>query len=129
MVVAGGILVVAGKATHLSVALVVAGIAVGLVALLVFAFTRTGRSRGSARRRPAGHRRRAGAAAGPGRERRRVLNPTSVYSPGGLIDMPRDARAPGSAGAAKPSGFHGPTATTRSPGPQGAHEAFRAPTA
>jgi hypothetical protein len=88
MVMAGGILVVASSATHLigrhsgshytslGVAVGVAGLAVGLVTLLVFAFTRAGRSR---RRRPAGHRRRAAASPGPGRERGRVLKPTGVY--------------------------------------------------
>src|SRR5579864_3790599 len=108
MVIAGGILVVESTAPHLvgrhsglhypflGVAVGVAGLAVGLVTLLVFAFTRAGRSR---RRRPAGHQRRAAASPGSGRERGRALKPTSVYSPGGLIDVPRDAHAPGSAGA------------------------------
>ena len=75
MVIAGGILVVASTATHLigrhsgshytslGVAVGVAGLAVGLVTLLVFAFTRAGRSR---RRRPAGHRHRAAASPGLG---------------------------------------------------------------
>ena len=129
MVVAGGILVVASKATHLSVALVVAGLAVGLVGLLVFAFTRSGRSRGSARRRPAGHRHRAAPSAGPGRERGRVLNPTTVYSPGGLIDVPRDVRASASEGAARACGFSDPPGAARPPGSQGAREPFRAPMA
>src|SRR5271169_2082333 len=126
MVIAGGILVVASTATHLigrhpgrhytslGVAVGVAGLAVGLVGLLVFAFTRAGRSR---RRRPAGHRRRAAASPGPGRERGRVLKPTSVYSPGGLIDVPRDARTPGSAGgAARSPGFDAAQGTMRAPG-------------
>ena len=115
MVLAGGILVVASTATHLigrrsgghvtslGVALGVAGLAVGLVTLVLFAFTRS--RRGSGRRRPAGHRRRAAAPAGPGRERGRVLSPTTVYSPGGLIDVPRDVRAPGAAGTVRPPGF------------------------
>ena len=75
LVIAGGFLVVASTATHLvgthsgshytSLGVVVgaAGLAVGLVALLMLAFTRAGRSR---RRRPAGHRHRAGSSA-PGR--------------------------------------------------------------
>src|SRR5579863_9521563 len=105
MVISGGILAVASTATHLmgrrsglhvtglGVALAVAGLAVGLITLLVFASTRAGRSRGAGRRRPAGHRHRAAGSPGPGRGRGGVLNPTSVYSPGGLIDVPRDARA------------------------------------
>ena len=136
MVIAGGILVVASTATHLigrrpgshytslGVALGAAGLAVGLVTLLVFAFTRAGRSR----RRPAGHRRRAAASPGSARERGRALKPTSVYSPGGLIDVPRDARTPGSAGAARSPGFDGPR-DHEAPASGGAREAFRPPTA
>jgi len=131
MVVAGGILMVAGKrsgghVTSLGAPLAVAGLAVGLVALLVFLPTRGGRS---ARRRPASHRRRAAASAGPGRQRKGVLDPTTVYSPGGLIDVPRDARAPGSAGTTRTPGFYDPSEGIRPPGPQGAREPFRPPTA
>jgi hypothetical protein len=90
-----------------------------LATLLVFAFTRPGRSR----RRSAGHRHRP-ASPGANRERRGVLNPTSVYSPGGLIDVPRDARPPGSAD--KPR-FDGAQENARPARPQGAREAFRPP--
>src|SRR4029077_8665766 len=105
--------------SSLGVAVAVAGLAVGLVTLLVFACTRAGRSR---RRRPGGHRHRAAASPGPGRERGQVLKPTSVYSPGGLIDVPRDARSPGSADAAMSPGFDGPQGTTRSHAPEGVRE-------
>jgi hypothetical protein len=128
VVVAGGILVVAGKrsrdhVTSLGVSVAAAGLAVGLVALLVYSSTR---GRRSARRRPAGHRHRA-TSAGPGRERKRVLDPTSVYSPGGLIDVPRDARAPGSPGAARAAGVSEPPGTMRPSGSQGAREARTGP--
>ena len=127
MIVAGGILVAASRAAHvtghpaeghissLGVALGVAGLAVGLVTLLIFAVTRGGKS---AHRKPASHRRRARQAAAPGRERGQVLNPTTVYTPGGLIDVPRDVRASASEGAAKPSGFSGPPGAT-APRPAG----------
>src|SRR5580704_4894969 len=133
----GGILVVASTVTHLigrrpgspvaslGVALGVAGLAVGLVTLLVFAFTRTG-----SRRRPAGHRHRGAAYQGSGRARGRALNPTNVYSQGGLIDVPRDARTPASArGAPRSPGFDTAQETVRAPGPQGARETFRPPVA
>ena len=137
MVMAGGILVVASTATHLigrhsgvhvtslGVALGVAGLAVGLVTCW---FSRSPGPEGQAGRprRPAGHRHRATASAGPGRERGRVLKPTSVYSPGGLIDVPRDARAPGSAGAARSSGFDGPQGTTRPPASAGRSRGLQA---
>src|SRR5579872_6820888 len=131
MVVAGGILVVAGKrsgghVTSVGAPLAVAGLALGLVALLVFLPTRGGRS---ARRRPASHRRRAAASAGPGRQRKGVLDPTTVYSPGGLIDVPRDARASGSAGSTRTPGFYDPSGGIGSPGPQAAREPFRPPAA
>ncbi|HEY6294802.1 MAG TPA: hypothetical protein VIX15_03985, partial [Streptosporangiaceae bacterium] len=53
------------------------------------------------------------------RNREQVLNPTTVYSPGGLLDIPRDARAPESAVTPEgpwPQGTPGPYA----PGPLGA---------
>ena len=128
--------------TRLGLDVVAAGIAFGLVVLVVFAIGRiggAGRSRpragradhrrGAPRPEPAasrGHGRspghgqdraqtgaqRAGAQRGgapsvgghAGRDggarsgRPSVLNPTSVYSPGGLIDMPGDGRAPGTPG-------------------------------
>ncbi|HLK74266.1 MAG TPA: hypothetical protein VKU77_11540, partial [Streptosporangiaceae bacterium] len=132
MMVAGAV-IVASTATHLmgrasgshltslGVAVAVAGIVLGLVTLLVFRFTRAGRPR---RGRRAGHRRRAGSAR-PGRERRRVLDPTSVYSPGGLIDVPRDAGTPGSPGAARSAGFDTSQGPTMPQGSGGAREAFR----
>ena len=143
MIVAGGILVAASRAARvtghparghissLGVTLGVTGLAVGLVTLLIFAVSRGGRS---ARRKHASHRRRAGPAAAAGRERGGVLNPTTVYSPGGLIDVPRDVRASASEGAARTSGFSGPPAATppratRPAGSQGAREAFKAPMA
>ncbi len=125
--------------TLLGMDLVAAGVAFGLVVLVVFAIARigtAGRSRPSAgtadhrrgtigpqpaashepgkspgRGTPQGHRQdrlRAGApAAGGGHGGRDggarsgrppVLKPTNVYSPGGLLDVPRDGRAPGTPG-------------------------------
>src|SRR6266487_1513485 len=138
--------------SRLGLDVVVAGIAFGLVVLVVFAVGRIG---GAGRSRPragrADHRRGAprpepaasrghGRSPGHGKDRARpgtqragaqragaqqagaqrggapsagghagrdggarsgraaVLNPTSVYSPGGLIDMPGDGRAPGTPG-------------------------------
>src|SRR5579859_1674411 len=111
--------------TSLGVAVAAAGLVLGLVTLLVSRFTRARRPR---RGRRAGHRRRA-APARPGRERRRVLDPTSVYSPGGLIDVPRDAGAPGSPGTARSAGFDAPQGPTMPQGSGGTREAFRPPTA
>ncbi len=127
------------RMTQLGLDVVAAGIAFGLVVLVVFAIARIG---GAERSRPragtADHRRGAarpeasaasrghGASPGPGQDRLRagappagrgragrdggprtsrppVLNPTNVYTPGGLIDVPRDGRAPGApAGQAIP---------------------------
>ena len=114
--------------TRLGLDVVAAGIAFGLVVLVVFAIGRIGERAGPGRGRADGHRRGAarpdprrpprarratGAWQGPGSGRhpagRRhagrdgaarsgrppVLNPTNVYSPGGLIDVPGDGRAPG----------------------------------
>ena len=118
--------------TRLGLDVVAAGVAFGLVVLVVFAIARIGTAgtsrppaatahhrRGTAGPQPAaasreygkapgrgtsqGHRQdqlRAGAQAagrghGGGRSGRSpVLNPTNVYTPGGLLDMPRDGRAP-----------------------------------
>ena len=126
--------------TRLGMDVVAAGVAFGLVVLVVFAIARigtAGRSRPSAgtadhrrgtigpqpaashetgkssgRGTPQGQRQdrlRAGApAAGGGHGGRDggarsgrppVLKPTNVYSPGGLLDVPRDGRAPGTPGA------------------------------
>jgi hypothetical protein len=158
MVVAGGILVAAnavmhrsgGHFTRLGVALGGAGVALGLVTLLVFAFTR---GRTADRRRSAGHRRHGARSHQAGRERVRsgapphdvgqpvrdggtrlrrehVLDPTSVYSPGGLIDIPRDARAAGSAGPARLPGFYDAAGPPGARGPQGAQAGpFGAPMA
>ena len=125
--------------TRLGLDVVAAGVAFGLVVLVVFAIARIGTAgksrppvgtadhrRGTAGPQPAashghgkssgrgtsqGHRQdrlRAGApAAGSGHGGRDggarsgrppVLNPTNVYTPGGLLDVPRDGRAPGTAG-------------------------------
>jgi hypothetical protein len=127
----------AGPIIRLGLDVVGAGIAFGLVVLVVFAITRigaSGRSRPSdgtadhrkgadprSRPHPAAASQRHGASRGQGRERLRagaspagggqagrdggvrsarphVLNPTNVYSPGGLLDVPRDGRAPGTPG-------------------------------
>ena len=133
----------ADHVTTLGLALGAAGIVVGLATLLVFAFTRGGRStRGQGRpgraaadrRHTPGHRRRAATSPGQDRDqaatdaaergpdqpaddsrsrprRGQVLNPTTLYSPRGLLDVPRDARASGSAGpagAVPPPGSAGP---------------------
>ena len=125
--------------TGLGLDVVAAGVAFGLVVLVVFVIARirtAGKSRppvgtadhrrGTAGPQPAashghgkssgrgtsqGHRQdrlRAGApAAGSGHggrdggarsSRPPVLKPTNVYTPGGLLDVPRDGRAPGTAG-------------------------------
>src|SRR6266516_58954 len=98
--------------TRLGLDVVVAGIAFGLVVLVVFAVGRIG---GAGRSRPragrADHRRgaprpepvaasrgRGGHAGGDGAARSGrppLLNPTNVYTPGGLIDPPGEGRAPG----------------------------------
>ena len=55
-----------------------------------------------------------------------VLNPTNVYSPGGLLDMPRDGRAPGApAGQDIPEILRtaGPPPRPGAPGGPGAPEA------
>src|SRR5579875_3757507 len=88
----------AGQVAVLGLALAAAGTAFGLVTLLVFALTR---ALPAARTRPRG----TGGPGGTGdyRTRRRggqVLSPTGVYSPGGLLGAPRDARAHPPAGAA-----------------------------
>ena len=121
--------------TRLGLDVAAAGIAFGLVVLVVFAIARiggAGRSRpragtadhrrGAARPEPAAASRGHGRSPGHGTDRLRagappaggsghagrdgrarssrppVLNPTSVYSPGGLIDVPREGRAPGTPG-------------------------------
>ena len=117
--------------TRLGLDVIAAGIAFGLVVLVVFAIARIG---GAGRRRPrrgrADHRRGAarqdpaasrGRSRSPGHGKDRlqdgtkpaggraprdgaarsarppVLNPTNVYSPGGLIDVPRHGHGPGTA--------------------------------
>ena len=123
--------------TRLGLDVVAAGVAFGLVVLVVFAIARIGTAgrsrppvgtadhrRGTVGPQPAaashgkssgrgpsqGHRQdrlHAGApAAGSGHGghggarsvRPPVLSPTNVYSPGGLLDVPRDGRAPGTPG-------------------------------
>ena len=136
----------ASHLTTVGLAVGAVGIAVGLITLLVFAFTRggrassPGRSRRAGHRHPAGHRHRAATAQEQDRDRGRagaskrgsgqpardsrsrprreqILNPTTVYSPRGLIDVPRDVRAPGSAGPAGPAGSAGSTGAPGSAGP------------
>ncbi len=91
---------------------IAAGIAFGLVVLVLFAVGRLGRSRRSKPEatvpghrqeaprpqtpEPHGHARPAGH--GAARSSRRPVNPTNVYTPGGLIDVPRDGHAPGTPG-------------------------------
>src|SRR5262249_17237930 len=138
--------------TRLGLDVAAVGVAFGLVALVVFAVGRTGRSRSRAGR--ADHRRRAprsrtqppvtpspssqqpgahppgaGPAGGhPARDgaarpgRPPLLNPTNVYSPGGLIDPPGESRAPGT-----PDGQDIPEILrTAGPGPApGAHAGGR----
>ncbi|MGH3183035.1 MAG: hypothetical protein ACRDOE_14195, partial [Streptosporangiaceae bacterium] len=95
--------------TRLGLDMVAAGIAFGLAVLVAFAIARIGTAGRSGP--PAGtadHRLRAGApAAGSGHPgpdggarsgRPPVLEPANVYSPGGLLDVPRDGRAPGMPG-------------------------------
>ena len=119
--------------TRLGLDVIAAGIAFGVVVLVVFAIARiggTGRRRprkgrtdhrrGAARQDPAAALRGHGRSPGQGRDRlrdgtppggdhaprdgaarsarRSVLNPTNVYSPGGLIDVPRDGHGPGTPG-------------------------------
>jgi hypothetical protein len=105
----------AGGLARLGLDVVAAGVASGLVVLVVFAFTR-GR---------AAHR--------PPRRRASALNPTTVYSPGGLLDMPGEARGhghpprrnsgtQGSPGARHPRGCPArtlPRALVRQPRPPG----------
>jgi hypothetical protein len=90
--------------THLGLDVGAAGIAFGLIVLLVFAFARRGADRRAASRRRSAGRQQHAATAGEhghaGRDtatrsaRSHVLNPTGVYSPGGLLDIPGEARAP-----------------------------------
>ena len=144
--------------TRLGMDVVAAGVAFGLVVLVVFAIARfvtPGRSRppagtadhrqgsvgpqsaashgpgmSSGRGTPQGHRQdrlRAGAPAADsghgGRDggarsgRPPVLKPTNVYSPGGLLDVPRDGRAPGTPGG---QGIPEILRTAGSPSPPGA---------
>ena len=119
--------------TRLGLDVIAAGIAFGLVVLVVFAIARIGGAgrrrprkgrtdhrRGAARQDPAaasrGHGRspghgkdglRSGTPAGGGHAARDgaarsarppLLNPTNVYSPGGLIDVPRDGHGSGTPG-------------------------------
>ena len=119
--------------TRLGLDVTAAGIAFGLVVLVVFAIARIGGAgkprpragradhrRGAARQDPAAASRAHGRAPGHGQDRLRagappagghagrdggarsarphVLNPTNVYSPGGLIDVPRDGHGPGAPG-------------------------------
>src|ERR1039457_5733095 len=65
----------AGSMTRLGLDVGAAGIAIGLIVLVVFPFPR---GRGPGRRSARSH----------------VTNPTSVYSPGVLLDVPRDVRGP-----------------------------------
>jgi hypothetical protein len=115
---------------RLGLDMVAAGIAFGLVVLVVFAIARLATAGGprtsaggadhrqeTSRPQPAashgpgkspGHggtqgngkeRLRAGAPPAGGGRFARPLNPTNVYTPGGLIDVPRDGRAPGTPGS------------------------------
>jgi len=118
--------------TRLGLDVAAAGIAFGLVVLVVFAIARIGGAgkprpragradhrRGAARQEPAAASRAHGRSPGHGKDRLRaappagghagrdggarsarphVLNPTNVYSPGGLIDVPRDGHGPGAPG-------------------------------
>ncbi len=88
---------------RLGLDVVAAGIVFGLVVLVFLARARIG-SGGRSRSRAGTADRRRGAvrpgSAGQGRSPGHgppVLNPTNMYSPGGLIDVPRDGRGPGSA--------------------------------
>src|SRR5260370_29566710 len=110
----------AGRITSLGLDVSAAGIAFGLVVLMVFAFTRIGasgwsrssakatdrrnsadRQQSAASQRHAQGRLRASAPSGgdghAGRNARarsarpQVLDPTTVYSPRGLLDVPRQA--------------------------------------
>ena len=121
----------------------VAGMAFGLIVLVVFLFTRGTAARAragsrvpSARARSsppprAGARRQAGTRGGhgqPGRgasarlRKQQVLNPTTMYTPGGLLDMPSDtpdrAGGPRSAAGRPASRASGPRSTV--PGRTGA---------
>jgi hypothetical protein len=138
--------------TRLGLDVAAAGVAFGLVALVVFAVGGTGRSRSRAGR--ADHRRGApcpepraasrghSRLSGQGRDQGRpssqqpgtqqpgaarsgrppLLDPTNVYSPGGLIDPPGESRAPGT-----PDGQDIPEILrTAGPGPApGAHAGGR----
>src|SRR5262245_29784362 len=117
MIMSGAILATTHQPAHMTrpgLDVAAAGVALGLVALVVFAIGGTGRSRSRASRadhrrgaprpgtqRPGAHRPGAAPAGGPaGRGAARsgrppLLNPTNVYSPGGLIDPPGESRAPG----------------------------------
>jgi len=110
----------AGGTERLGLDVGAAGVAFGLVVLVVFAFTR-----GRAAHRPA-------------RRRTSALDPTSVYSPGGLLDLPGEARGPGhpareSSGTWRSPGTRGSAggpAPVRMPGPPatpGAREAAPPP--
>src|SRR5512142_2869753 len=115
--------------TRLGLDVIAAGIAFGLVVLVLFVVTRIGRAgrrrprtdragqrRGAARQDPAAATRGHSRPPGHGQDRPRVgtppggghaprdgaarsgrppvLNPTNVYSPGGLIDVPRSGPGP-----------------------------------
>src|ERR1700691_2531835 len=102
----------AGGITRLGLDVVVAGIAFGLIVLVVFVATRgraPGRSPGSSagadRGKSAGRQPLAAASGGSRSARPHVMNPTTVYSPGGLFDAPGDTRGPASpAGHGAPGG-------------------------
>ena len=115
--------------TRLGLDVIAAGIAFGLVVLVVFAIARiagagkrrprngrTSHRRGAVRQNPAAAPGGYGGSPAPGQDRLRasppsggghrpreggrppVLNPTNVYSPGGLIDVPRDGHGRGTPG-------------------------------
>jgi hypothetical protein len=86
----------AGQVAVLGLGMAAAGMAFGLLVLLVFALTRAVTA---ARARPAGPDAKRPRGAGVRPRSGQVLNPT-VYSPGGLLGAPRDSRAQPSAAAA-----------------------------
>src|SRR6201986_4368649 len=139
--------------TRLGLDGIAAGIAFGLVVLLVFAIVRisgagvrgrrkgkTGHRRGAVRQDPAAAPGGQGTSPGQGQDRLRagtapagghapregaarfarppLLNPPNAYSPGGLIDVPRDGRQPG-----KPGGEDSPE-ILRTAGPAPAPRAW-----
>src|ERR1035438_8808517 len=78
----------AGGVTRLGLDVGAAGIAFGLIVLVIFAFTRGGPARRTEELPPSA--RRKSASRQPS-ARAHVLKPTSVYTTGGLLDMPGEA--------------------------------------